>query len=148
MRVKLVVRRVGNSLGIIIPRATLHAWGVDLGDSLELEERSIRPPGRKRPAHQVLDELKLKLAAAVAARFPANEIRARALANLHRWRASGMWVTAYDEWLKLLEDGHDGELYATMLGRDERSNRLRQSAPYVGLLPRDEVHRINEEASA
>jgi hypothetical protein len=69
-------------------------------------------------------------------------------ANLHRWRSSGAWVSAYDEWRQILERGDDGELFATMLGRDERSNRLRQSAPYVGLLPREEVRRLNEEASA
>ena len=107
VRVKLVVRRIGNSLGVIIPRARLRAWGIDLGDSLELDEHSIRPP-RRKSAHQVLDELKLKLSAAVAARFPANEIRAQALANLHRWNAGGMWISAYDEWLKLLENGYDG----------------------------------------
>ena len=33
---------------------------------------------------------------------------------------------------------------AAMLGRDEDSNRLRQSPPYVGLLSRDEVKRLNE----
>lgn len=36
----------------------------------------------------------------------------------------------------------------SMLGRDERSNRLRQSPPYVGMLPREEVRRLNEEAAA
>jgi hypothetical protein len=35
-----------------------------------------------------------------------------------------------------------------MLGRDERANRLRQSPPYVGLLPREEVRKLNEEAAA
>jgi hypothetical protein len=34
-----------------------------------------------------------------------------------------------------------------MLGVDERSNRLRQSPPYVGLLPREDVLNLNEEAA-
>jgi hypothetical protein len=95
-----------------------------------------------------LDELKRKLAAAVVAHCSARQIRAHGLANLHRWKRSGAWVSAYDEWQQILESGDDGELFATMLGRDERSNRLRQSPPYVGLLPREEVSRLNEEAAA
>ena len=39
-------------------------------------------------------------------------------------------------------------LYAAMLGEDERANRLRQSAPYVGLLPREDVERLNRDEAA
>jgi hypothetical protein len=46
-----------------------------------------------------------------------------------------------------LAGADDGELFAAMLGRDDRANRLRQSPPYVGLLSREEVMRLNEEAS-
>jgi antitoxin component of MazEF toxin-antitoxin module len=145
---RLVLRAVGNSLGIIIPKATLDEWGVGKGDSLELSGRSIRPLGTSVSSQDALDELKRKLAAAVTARCSAREIRAHGLANLHRWKSHGSWVSAYDEWQRILEAGDDGELFAAMLGRDERSNRLRQSPPYVGLLPRDEVKRLNEEASA
>jgi hypothetical protein len=35
-----------------------------------------------------------------------------------------------------------------MLGHDERANRLRQSPPCVGLLPREQVQKLNEEAAA
>jgi len=38
-------------------------------------------------------------------------------------------------------------LFAVLLGRDEHSNQLRQSPPYVGMLPREEVTRLNEEAA-
>lgn len=48
----------------------------------------ISPP-RQRATHDALDEHKRKLAAAVAARFSANAIRAHSLANLHRWLAGG-----------------------------------------------------------
>src|SRR6185503_2904979 len=105
------------------------------------------PPTSVERGHNALDELKRAIALAVVTRCTANQIRAQSLANLHRWKASGFWVSAYDEWRTLLETADDGELFATMLGRDERSNRLRQSPPYVGLLPRDEVRRLNEEAS-
>ena len=34
-----------------------------------------------------------------------------------------------------------------MLGRDENAVRLRQSAPFVGLLPKEQVRKLNEEAA-
>jgi antitoxin component of MazEF toxin-antitoxin module len=145
---KLVLRRVGNSLGVIIPKVTLEQWGVKEGDSLELSDRSIRPPRSRSGSQDELDELKRRLAVAVTARCSANEIRAQSLANLERWQQAGSWVSAYDEWRQLLLTGDDGAMFAAMLGRDERCNRLRQSPPYVGLLPRDEVRALNEEASA
>ena len=146
---KLVVRSVGNSLGIIIPKSALDEWGVGKGDTLELVGRSIRPTTHRiSNSTDALDELKRRLAAAVTARCSAQEIRAQSLANLHRWKRSGAWVSAYDEWQKIIESGEDGELFAAMLGRDERANRLRQSPPYVGLLPREQVRQLNEEASA
>jgi antitoxin component of MazEF toxin-antitoxin module len=146
---KLKIRRIGNSLGVIVPKGALAAWGLGEGDSLELTERGLRPPSTARlPAHAALDEHKRRLAAAVASHFSAREIRAHCLANLHRWEKSGAWVAAYDEWRTLLEKASDGELFAVLLGRDERSNRLRQSPPYVGMLPRAEVEKLNEEAAA
>ncbi len=145
---RLVLRAVGNSVGIIIPKSTLAEWGLGRGDTLEVVGRSIRPLGGGARSQDALDELKRNIAAAVTARFTAHEIRARSLANLHRWEKSGAWVSAYTEWQGILERGDDGELFAAMLGRDENSNRLRQSPPYMGLLPREEVRRLNEEASA
>jgi antitoxin component of MazEF toxin-antitoxin module len=143
----VTIRRIGNSLGIIVPKHVLEGWGVKEGDHLVVTDRDIRPPQRHRGARELLGEHKRKLAAAVVSRFGAREIRARILANLHRWEQQGAWVSAYDEWRALAESGDDGALFAAMLGRDERSTRLRESAPYVGLLPREEVNRLNEEAA-
>ena len=145
---KLRVRRVGNSLGIIIPKVALDAWGVREGGTLKLSDRRIQPSHRARLDQDGLDELKRSLAIAVASRFPAALIRAQSLANLARWRQSGFWVSAFDEWKAILDSGDDGQLFLAMLARDERSVRLRLSPPYVGLLSREEVKRINEEASA
>jgi antitoxin component of MazEF toxin-antitoxin module len=144
---KLVLRRIGSSLGIIVPKAMLQLWGLGEGDYLELTERGIRPIDKSANSHEVLDELKRKLAAEVASRFTPNLIRAHSLGNLHRWRRNGVWGPVYDEWQSLLDNTNDGELFAAMLGRDEQSNRLRQSPPYVGLLPREVVRRLNEEAT-
>ncbi len=145
---KLALRRIGNSLGVILPRSTLRAWRLDEGDYLELTEHGIRPPDYSVSSHQALDDHKRILAASVAARFTPLLIRAHSLANLHRWKKSGAWVSAYAEWQKILESSSDGELFAIMLGSDEEANRLRQSPPYVGLLPREDVRRLNEEAAA
>ena len=144
---KLKIRRIGNSLGVIIPKSTLEEWDRGEGDSLELEGRLIRPSSARPATKQALDELKRSLAAAIVTRCTANQIRAHSLANLHRWKMIGSWVSAYDEWQRILDCGDDGDLFAIMLGRDERSNRLRQSPPYVGLLPREEVRRLNEEGT-
>ncbi|MEP6884972.1 MAG: hypothetical protein ABJC66_09495 [Gammaproteobacteria bacterium] len=114
---------------------------------MELTERGIQPGRRGGFSHQELDEHKHRIAAAVASGFTANHIRAHSLGNLHRWKASGTWGAVYDEWQRLLEHADDGELFAVLLGRDERSNQLRQSPPYVGMLPQRAVERLNEEAA-
>ena len=114
---------------------------------MELNERGIRPIDNSASPHEVLDELKRKLAAEVASRFTPQLIRAHSLGNLHRWQKNGVWGPVYAEWQRLLEEPNDGQLFAAMLGRDEHSNQLRQSPPYVGLLPREVVRRLNEEAT-
>ena len=145
---KLAIRRVGNSLGIILPKATLETWKLGEGDHLELTARDIHPATSRMSSHEILDEHKRNLAIAVVSRFAPKLIRAHSLANLHRWKKSGAWVSAYDEWQRILEKADDGELFAAMLASDDFSNRLRQSPPYVGLLPRDIVKALNEEAAA
>jgi hypothetical protein len=143
---KLTLRRVGNSLGVILPKATLEAWNVGEGDHLELNERGIRPPARGGLPHQALDELKRSFAVAVVRSCTPRQIRAQMLANLHRWKSQGTWGPAYDEWRDIAQSEDDGALFAVMLGRDENAVRLRQSMPFVGLLSREEVRKLNEEA--
>lgn len=142
---RLTVRRIGNSLGVIIPKATLETWAVGEGDDLKLDPRGIRPPSMLSAA--TLDRLKHSIALETVRRFSTQQIRAKILGNLHRWKAKGSWVSAYDEWKAIAASGDDGALYAAMLGQDEEANRLRQSMPFVGLLPREEVQRLNEEAT-
>jgi hypothetical protein len=110
--------------------------------------QGVRPPHRPGSAQQRLDERKRQLAVAVVREFPSRQIRAQSLANLHRWRSQGTWVPAYDEWQHILENPSDGALFAAMLGRDEESNRLRQSMPFVGLLSQDQVKTIYEETGS
>jgi len=144
---KIRVRRIGNSLGVLIPKATLDSWGITEGDALELGAQGIRPPARGGLSHQALDELRRSIALAVVRRHTAREIRAQILANLHRWKERDVWGRAYEEWQDIASASDDGRLFAAMLGRDEDAVRLRQSAPFVGLLPKEEVRRLNEEAA-
>lgn len=145
---KLTIRRVGNSLGVIIPRSVLEEWDVGEGDSLELTGRGIQPPTPAGLSHTALDELKRAIALAVVGRFTPAQIRAQILANLHRWKQQDAWVSAYEEWQRLVKSGDDGALFAAMLGRDEDAVRLRQSMPFVGLLSQEEVRHLHEEAAA
>jgi antitoxin component of MazEF toxin-antitoxin module len=144
---KIAVRRIGNSLGVIVPKPILEAWDVSEGDQLEVTARGIRPAARSGLSHQALDELKRSIALAVVRRFTPNEIRAQILANLHRWRRQGAWGAAYGEWQGIAQRGDDGELFAAMLGLDDEATRLRQSMPFIGLLSQEEVRRLHEEAA-
>jgi antitoxin component of MazEF toxin-antitoxin module len=144
---KVPIRRIGNSLGVLLPKATLEAWELTEGDALELTERGLRPPRVGGFLHHELDELRRTLALAVIREFTPGQIRAQILANLHRWKRQGSWVSAFDEWREIAAREDDGELFAAMLGRDESAVRLRQSAPYVGLLGQEEVRKLNEEAA-
>lgn len=146
---RLKIRRVGNSLGVIIPRAALDAWGVGEGDALTLTGHGILPAARGAGfSHHRLDELKRSIALEAVRCFTVREIRAQILANLHRWKRQGAWVKAYDDWLAIARGKDDAALFAAMLGRDEHAVMLRQSMPFVGLLSREQVARLHEEAAA
>lgn len=138
----VVIRRIGSSLGIIIPKSRLASWNLGEGDHLSITEKGISP----RKAVDA-DEDKWRHALAVVDRFTPGQIRAKSLANLHRWKQSGAWVSAYDEWSEIMKSKDDGVLFAAMLGRDQRSIRLRQSMPYVGLLSREQVKALNDQAA-
>lgn len=118
------------------------------GDTLELSDQGLRPPARGGFSHHELDQLRHALSLAVVRRYTPREIRAQILANLDRWGRQGVWVSAYDEWRRIAQVDDDGVLFAAMLGRDEEAVRLRQSMPYVGLLPQAEVSKLHEEAGA
>jgi hypothetical protein len=110
-------------------------------------QRELRLGTRVGLSHQALDELRRAIALAVVGQFTPDEIRAQIVANLHRWKQAGTWVSAYDEWRDIATREDDRELFAAMLGHDETATRLRQSMPFVGLLSREEVRRLNEEAA-
>jgi len=143
---KICLRRIGNSLGIIVPRSMLEQWGLAEGDFLELSSDGIRPRA-PRNAHDRLDAFKRNLALEVLRRNSTDEIRRRSIENLERWKNGGAWCGAYDDWLKIIESGDDGKLFAAMIGQDQEATRLRQSPPYMGLLSSAALKKLREAAA-
>ncbi|MDZ4251400.1 MAG: DUF6088 family protein [Sulfuritalea sp.] len=96
----------------------------------------VTSKGRQN-AQSRLDAYKLDMAQAILGAVDMATLRQRSLENLKRWRENGSWCSAFAEWEWLMATGSNAEVIAAMIGTDESSNRLRQSAPYVGLLARE-----------
>jgi len=90
----------------------------------------------------VQDRRKLSMARRITEKFPLTVIRQRSLDNMDRWQSNGVWVSAFEEWRKLMTEGSDDQVLTIMTGEDQTANRLRQSAPYAGLLTQAEVEAI------
>jgi antitoxin component of MazEF toxin-antitoxin module len=143
--VQAVVRRVGNSLGVLIPIEVTRKLGIAPGDTIEIDENRIRAVQSKPNLHASLDAVKLEIGVRILSRFSVDEIRSRSLENLKRWKRQDVWGTVHEEWLRIVRAKSDGVLIGAMLGRDENSNRLRQSIPYTGMLTDKEVRAIREQ---
>jgi antitoxin (DNA-binding transcriptional repressor) of toxin-antitoxin stability system len=103
------------------------------------------PERPDRNGHQMLDTIKHKISCEVLARFPIKEIKRRSLSNIERWRSKGTFGQAYADWLEILTDPDDSKLISAMVGNSDRSNQLRQSIPFVGMLDQEIVRKFNEE---
>lgn len=99
-------------------------------------------PSRAINKQDEQDRRKLAMARLIVKKFTMSDIRRRSLENMERWQKNGIWVSAFEEWRELLTYGSDPQLLAMMTGQDQNSNRLRQSAPYAGLLTQAEVEAI------
>ena len=144
---KLKIRKIGNSLGVLIPRPVLRAWNLGEGEDLHLSGKSLGPRKKSRHAQVVQDELKRAIALAVLDQFSLEQIRDKSRENLLRWRENGVWGGVYEEWMSLVENADDGKLYAVMIGRDDNANRLRQSPPFIGMLGQDVVEALREKTA-
>ena len=98
--------------------------------------------------HNTLDNIKHKIACEVLATFPMAEIKARSASNIERWRDNGAGDAVYDEWMAIINDANEQTMITAMTALDDNSNRLRQSPPYVGMLPKVVVRKFNEEIAA
>lgn len=102
----------------------------------------VKSKGRQN-AQSRLDALKLDFARAIIESVDMVILRRHSLANLERWKRRGSWSSAFAEWEDLMTHGSDTDVTEAMTGPDENANRLRQSAPYVGLLPRTEREHLD-----
>jgi antitoxin component of MazEF toxin-antitoxin module len=144
--VKLKIRRVGNSLGVLLPRDALLGWGLGEGDTLQLGLGGIRPVLPRPRRRETLDELSRAISLAVIRHFSSREIRAQMRASMQLRRQQHDWDELCDEWAALARGKDDGALFAAMLGRDERSVSRRQYLPYTDLLSAAQLRSLREGA--
>jgi hypothetical protein len=139
-----LIERAGCGLYLCPDRLTIEATVRAIRDRLKRRTRRLvmisgvtvaLGDTSDRPNRQtLLDAKKLASATRVVRCCTVDQIRRKSLDNIKRWNSKGTWVSAHDEWRTLMERGTDEEIIAVMMGTDERSNRLRQSPPYVGLV--------------
>ncbi|KHD05862.1 hypothetical protein PN36_30865 [Candidatus Thiomargarita nelsonii] len=67
-----------------------------------------------------------------------------ALDNIQRWEQKGGVDIAFREW-KVLLDGSRQKIYDILTGTDSKSQRIRSSNPFVGILTEEERHQINKK---
>src|SRR5258708_24924747 len=99
---KVPLRRIGNSLGVLLPKAPLDTWGLSEGDALDLTERGLRPPPRGGFLHQELDELTPSIPPPNLRGFPPRHVSKQILPNLHRWERRRGLTTDAPPWLRHL----------------------------------------------
>lgn len=143
LAIQVTIRRVGNSHGVLLPKSLLERWKLGVGDFMIASDEGL-VPAPKQNLHLLLDDLKLVISMEVVSRFSAAEIRKKSRANLARWKKQGTWGAVFEEWRDVLKCD-DQTLIRTMIGRDDRSNRLRQSMPYAGLLPKEVIGALREK---
>jgi prevent-host-death family protein len=110
-----------------------------------VEDADSTPAPSHQNAQDALDAVKHRHSCAVLAAFPLSDIKRRSMENIERWRAHGVTGGAYDEWAALIQGSDDLAMIRAMVGLDEKSNQLRQSPPYVGMLPKSVVEELHEK---
>lgn len=110
---------------------------------MSMEASSFRE--KRENSQNRLDTIKHRISCEVLATFPISEIKKRSMGNIERWRINGFESKAYDEWVEIIKDQDNQKMISAMIGLNQRSNQLRQSIPYVGMIDKEIVRKINEE---
>jgi len=72
-------------------------------------------------------------------------VRQKAIANLDRWKARGVWSDYYSQWEKILKASSDTELIAIMLEKSAQGDALRQTSPFVGNITEEQRMAVLEQ---
>ncbi len=67
-----------------------------------------------------------------------------ALNNIHRWEQKNGVDMAFYEW-KIILSGSIQNIYDILTGKDSKSQRIRSSNPFVGILSEKECQKINQK---
>jgi len=140
MTQKTTIRKIGNSFGVIIPKGLLDERGLSVGDGLDICQDGILFPDSN--VHQSLDELRRQISIEIISRFKFDEIRRHSLCNLVRWEENGVWGRPYEEWRNILKNDDDERLMYMMVSTEDYPVQMRQSSPFVGLIPKDVLQRL------
>lgn len=132
---KTTIRKIGNSLGVLIPKSVLDERGLSEGDDLDVTLDGVMFPDVN--FHQSLDDLRRKISLEILSRFKFDEIRKHSLSNLERWEKNDVWGPPYEEWRDIMLSKEDEYLVRMMVSMDDHPVQLRQSSPFVGLVPKD-----------
>ncbi|MDP2759920.1 MAG: hypothetical protein Q8O64_05870 [Sideroxyarcus sp.] len=134
---KTTIRKIGNSLGVIIPKWVLVEMGLSEGVELDVTKNGI--DFSEVNVHQSLDKLRRNISVEILSRFKIFEIRERGILNLNRWKEQNVWGTPYIEWMDILQNGDDDKIIFMLLSMDDYPVQMRQSLPFTGMLPKDLV---------
>lgn len=85
--------------------------------------------------HESLDDMRQQISTEILSSYELPIIRKKAIENLMRWKNGGVWCKAYEEWLRIIQDESDEKLRYMMTSGDDYAVQMRQSTPFVGLLP-------------
>lgn len=138
-------REAKNKLGEVFRQAQSEPVVITMHGKPAVEIRAFRQGASDRQDHRVIDTIKQKISCEVLARYSVEEIKMKSISNIERWRAKGTFGQAYADWLEILLDSDDSKLIRAMVGNSDRSNQLRQSLPFTGMLDADVVRKIREE---
>ena len=122
---KLAVRRIGNCLEVIVPKATLSTRGVS-GEGRCARTDRTRHRSRHGPAcaRGIGRAQRSDRASGRAAVHAARDTGADACRSRHRWRRQGAWVSAYDEWEGIAGAETQANFGGDVLGRSQPLQRV------------------------
>lgn len=138
---KVKVRHVGNSLGILIPSNICKEMEIDVGRNLFICDQGVS----FKNTHKRLDDFRRNIFIEILSMFDLFDIRTYGINKLEQWRDQGVWSTLHQQWMDVLNCGSDDQLRKTMLSNSDKSIELRQVSPFPGMLPKEIVEKLRGE---